>query len=102
LIEQKLHLWEWIVQNLDDAIDQAKNGHSTLCKFICCCPHEDNSNISLSDKDQELLDKSQLTNLLEKEKSIFPTSPRNPSRSFTNYKKFAAEIPSVDIDRFQY
>jgi hypothetical protein len=102
MIGQKRDLWEWIVKNLDDTIAQAKNGNPTLCKFIHFCPYEDNSNIGLSDKDQELLDKLKILDFMEKEKSKSPTPPPNPSRSSTNYKKPSVEIPPIDIDRSQY
>jgi hypothetical protein len=90
------------VKNLGDAIDWAENGNPTLCKFICFCPHQDNPKIRLSDKDQELLDKLKLPDFMEKEKSISPTPPPNPTRSSTNYKKPAVKIPPVNIDRSQY
>jgi hypothetical protein len=63
------------VKNIDNAIDQAKNGNPILCKFISFYPHEDNSNIGLSDKDQEHLDKLKLLGFIEKDKSKSPTSP---------------------------
>jgi hypothetical protein len=56
-IEQKWYFREWIAKNLDDAIDWAKNGNPTLSKFIRSRPHEDNPNIGLSNKDQDLLAK---------------------------------------------
>jgi hypothetical protein len=90
------------VKNLDDAIDGDKNRNPTLCKFIRCCLHEDNTNIGLSDKDQELLDKLKLLDYMEKKKSISPTSLSNPSRFSTYYKKPTMEIPTIDIDRSQY
>jgi hypothetical protein len=90
------------VKNLNDSIDRAENRNSTLRKFICFCPHEDHSNIGLSDKDQELLDKLKLSDFMEKEKSKCRTPPLNPSRSSTNYTKPSVEISSVDIDRSQY
>jgi hypothetical protein len=86
------------VKNLDDAIDQAENGNLTLRKFICFDPHNDNSNIGLSDKYQELLDKLKISDFMEKEKSKSPTPPPNPSRSSMNYKKLTVEIPSIYID----
>jgi hypothetical protein len=86
------------VNNLGDAIDQAKNGNPILCKFIRFPPYKDNTNIGLSDKDQELVDKLKLPDFMEKKKSTFLTLPPNPSRSSTNYKKPAVEIPSFDID----
>jgi hypothetical protein len=51
-IEYKQDLWEWIVKNLDNAIDWAEDGNPTLRKLIHFDPHEDNSDIGLSDKDQ--------------------------------------------------
>jgi hypothetical protein len=90
------------VKNYDDALDQAKNGNLTLCKFIRFPPHEHNPNIGLSDKDQELLVKLKLPDIMEKEQSKSPTLPLNPSRSSTTYKKPAMEIPPIDIDRSQY
>jgi hypothetical protein len=89
-------------ENLDDAIAWAENGNPTLRKFIRFRPHEDNPNISLSDKDQELLDKLKIPDFMEKEKSKSPTLPPNPSGSSTNYKKPTVEIPPIDIDRSQY
>jgi hypothetical protein len=62
-IEQKWDLWEWIVKNLDDAIDRAENRNLTLRKFIRFCSYEDNPNIGISDKDQELLEKIKNTRL---------------------------------------
>jgi hypothetical protein len=90
------------VKNLDDAIVRAKNGNPTLRKFIRFRPHEDNTNIGVSDKDQELLDKLKLPDFKEKEKSKSPTPPPNPCGSSTNFKKPTVEIPPVDIDRSQY
>jgi hypothetical protein len=86
------------VKNFDDAIAWAKNRNPTLCKFIPFCPREDNPNISLSDKDQELLDILKILDFMEKEKSKSPTLPPNPSGSSTNYKKLTVEIPPIDID----
>jgi hypothetical protein len=57
MIDQKLDVWEWIVKNLNNAIDRPKNGNPIIRKFIRIHPHEDNPNIGLSDKYQELLDK---------------------------------------------
>jgi hypothetical protein len=57
MIEQKPDLLELILKNLDDTFDQAENANPILRKLICLHPHEDNPNIGLSDKDQELLDK---------------------------------------------
>jgi hypothetical protein len=51
------------VKSLDDAIDHAENKNISLCKFIRFYPNEDNPNIGLSDKNQELLDKLKLPNL---------------------------------------
>jgi hypothetical protein len=90
------------VKNLDDAIDRAKNGNPTLQKFIRFLLHEDNPNIGLSDKDQELLDKLKILDFMEKEKSYSLPPLPNPSRSWTNYKKPAVKIPPIDIDRSQY
>jgi hypothetical protein len=90
------------VKNLDDAIAWAKNGNPTLLKFIPFHPHEDNPNIGLSDKDQELLDKLKIPDFMEKEKSKSPTPPPNPSGSSTNYKEPTVEIPPIDIDQSQY
>jgi hypothetical protein len=87
-----------IVNNLDNAIDWAKNGNPILRKFIRIFPHEDNPNIGLSDNDQELLDKLNILDFIEKEKSKSPTRPPNPSGSSTNYKIPTMEIPPVDID----
>jgi hypothetical protein len=101
-IEQKRDLWEWIVKNLNDAIARAEDGNSTLHKFIRFCPHEDNPNIGLFDKDQELLDKLKIPNFMVKEKSKSSTPTPNPSGSSTNYKKLTVEIPPIDIDRSQY
>jgi hypothetical protein len=70
------------VKNLDDAIDQAENRNPILRKFIRFYLHEDNPNIGLSDKDQELLDKLKLPDFMEKEKSKSPTPPSNPSEVF--------------------
>jgi hypothetical protein len=74
------------------------------CHFVhvCVCPHEDNPNIGLSDKDQELLDILKLLDFMENEKSKSPTLPRNLSWSSTNYKKPSLHILSVDIDQSQY
>jgi hypothetical protein len=35
MIELKQDLWEWIVENLDDAMARAENRNQTLRKFIC-------------------------------------------------------------------
>jgi hypothetical protein len=102
MIDQKPDLWEWIVNNLDDAIARAENGNPTLCKFIRFRPHKDNPNIGHSDKDQELLDKLKILDFMEKEKSKSPTPPPNPSGSSTNHKKPTVEIPPINIDRSQY
>jgi hypothetical protein len=92
------------VKNLDDTITRAENGNPTLRKFICFCPHKDTPDIGLSDKDQKLLDKLKIPDLMEKEKSKSLTPPLNPnpSGSSTNYKKPTVEIPPIDIDRSQY
>jgi hypothetical protein len=90
------------VKDLDDPIDLAENGILTLHKFITFCPHEDNLNICLSDKDQELLDKLKIQDFMEKVKSKSPNLPPNLSGSSTNYKKTTVEIPPIDIDRSQY
>jgi hypothetical protein len=90
------------VKNVDDAIARAENGNSTLHKFIRFCPHKDNPNIGLSDKDQDLLDKLKIPDFLEKEKSKSPNPSPNLSRSSTNYKIPMVEIPPIEIDRSQY
>jgi hypothetical protein len=90
------------VKNLDDAINLAENANPTPHKFIHLHPHEDNPNIRLSDKDQELLDKLKIPDFMEKEKSQSPTPPPNPSSSSTNYKKPTMEIPPINIDQSQY
>jgi hypothetical protein len=90
------------VKNLDDTIAWAENGNPTLRKFICFRPYEDNPNIGLSHKDQELLDKLKISDFMEKEKSKSLTPPPNPSGSSTNYKKPTVDIPPVDIDQSQY
>jgi hypothetical protein len=90
------------VKILNDAINWHKNENLTLRIFIRFCPHKNNSNIGLSDKDQEFLDKLKLQDFIEKEKSKSPTPPSNPSGSFTNYKKLALEIHLIDKDRSQY
>jgi hypothetical protein len=74
------------VKTLNDAIDQAENRNPILHKFIHFCLLKDNPNISLSDRDQELLDKLKLPDFIEKQKSKSPTLPSNPSRSSMNYK----------------
>jgi hypothetical protein len=87
------------VKNLEDAIDWAENGNPTLRKFIRFRRYEDNPNIGLSDKDQELLDNLNIPDIMEKEKSKSPTPPPNPSGSCSNYKKPNVEIPPVNIDQ---
>jgi hypothetical protein len=89
------------VKNIDDAIAWAENGNAILRKFIRFHLHEDNPNIGLFDKDQELLDKLKIPDLKEKEKSKTPTPSPNPSRSSTNCKKPTVEISPIDIDRSQ-
>jgi hypothetical protein len=90
------------VKNLDDAINQAENGNLILCKLIHFRPDEDNSNIGLSHKDQELLDKLKIPDFMGKEKSKSPTPPPNPSKSSMKYRKPAGEIPPDNIDHSQY
>jgi hypothetical protein len=90
------------VKNLDNGIARAKNRNPKLCKFIRFCLHEDNPNIGLSDKDQELLDKLKIPDFIEKKKSQSPLPPPNPSQSSTNYKKPTMEIRPVDLNRSQY
>jgi hypothetical protein len=90
------------VKNLDNAIEWVKNGNPILYKFIRFCPHKNNPNIGLSDKDQELLDKLKIQDVMEKEKSKSPTPSPNLGRSSTNYKKPTVKIPPIDIDRSQY
>jgi hypothetical protein len=90
------------VKNLDNAIDQANNGNPTLRKFIRFHPHEDISNIGLSDKDQELLDKLKLPDFMEKEKSKSPTQLPNPSWSSTNNKTPTVEIAPIDMNQSHY
>jgi hypothetical protein len=87
-----------MVKNLDDAIDQTEHGNPLLRKLIHHYPHEDNPNIGLFEKDQELLDKLKLSDFIEKEKSKSPTLPLNSSRSSMTYKKSAIEKPPIDID----
>jgi hypothetical protein len=86
------------VKNLNNVIGQAENANPRLRKFLSFCPHNDNPNIDLSDNDQELLDKLKISDFMEKEKSKSPTSPPNPIRSSTNYKKPFLELPPIDID----
>jgi hypothetical protein len=100
--EQQRDLWEWIVKNLEAAIDWAKNRNSTLRKFIRFYTHEDTPNVGLSDNDQEWLDNLKLPDFMENEKSKSSMPGPNPSGSSTNYKKPAVEIPPVDIDRLHY
>jgi hypothetical protein len=88
--------------NLDNTIARPANVNLTLRKFIRFRPFEDNPNIGLTEKDQELLDKLKISDFMEKEKSKSPTPPPKPSRSSTNYKKTTVEIPPVDINRSQY
>jgi hypothetical protein len=87
------------VKNFDDAIVWAKNRNLALHKLTRFCPHEDKYKIGLPDKDQELLDKLQLLDFIEKEKLKSPTLGPNPSQSSMNYKKPAMEIPPINIDR---
>jgi hypothetical protein len=75
------------VKNLENTINRAENGNPTLPKFIRILLYEDNSNIYLCDKYQELLDKVKLTDYIEMEKSKSPTLPSNPSGLSTNHKK---------------
>jgi hypothetical protein len=56
------------VKYLDDAIVVDENGNPILRKFIRFCSYKDNPNISLSDKDQERLDKLKIQDLIEMEK----------------------------------
>jgi hypothetical protein len=98
MMTQIRELWEWIPKNLDDTINVAKNGNLIIWKFVYFCPHNDNPNISLSDKDQELLDKVILPDFMEIEKSKSLITPSNLSRSSTHYKRSIMEIPSVDIE----
>jgi hypothetical protein len=86
------------VKNLDDAIDRAKTGKLTLCKFIHFNLHKDNPNTGLFDKDQELLNKSKILDFMEMEKSKSLTPPSNLSRSSTNDKKHTIDITPIDID----
>jgi hypothetical protein len=102
MIEPKCQLKEWIVKNLDNAIDRAENRNPTLRKFNNFHPHDDNPNIDLSDKDQERLDKLKIPDFMEKKKSRFPTPSPNPREPSINYNKPAIEIPSVDIDQLQF
>jgi hypothetical protein len=97
MIEQKWDLWEWILKNLTEAIAPAENRDSILHKFIPFSPHEDNPNIGLSDKDQELLDKLKMPDFMVTEKSKSSTPSPNPRGSSTNYKKPIMEIPPIDI-----
>jgi hypothetical protein len=97
MIDQKRDLWECIVKNLDDAIARAENRNPTHRKFIRFCPHKDTPSIGLSDKDQELLDKLKIPDVMEKEKLKSPPPPPNSSWSSTNYKKPTVEIPPINI-----
>jgi hypothetical protein len=99
MIGQKPDVCEWIMKNLDNAIDQAENRNPTLCKCICFHLYEDNPNIGLSDKDQELLGKLKLLDFMVKEKSKSRTPFPNPSGSSTKYNKPAMDIPPVYTDR---
>jgi hypothetical protein len=94
MIEHNRNLWKWIMKNLDDAIDRAKNGNLTLRKFIRFHLHEDNSNIGLSDKDQEVLDKLKILDLMEKKKSTSPTLPPNPSSVIYKLEETQCRNPS--------
>jgi hypothetical protein len=75
------------VKNLENAIAWGKNGNPTLLKFIHFRPHEDNPNIVLSDKDQELLDKLKIPDFMEKEKSKSPTALQINAGLLPNYKQ---------------
>jgi aminopeptidase-like protein len=91
------------VKNLDNAIDWAENGNPTLRKVLRFCLYEDNPDIRLFNKDQELLDKLKILDFMEKEKLKFPTlSPKPAGSSSSNYKKPSVEIPAGNIDRSQY
>jgi hypothetical protein len=100
MIEQKRDLWEWIVKNLDDAIAWTDNGNPIIRKFFRFRLHDDQFNIGLSDKDQELLDKLKIPDFIEMEKSKSPTPYLN--RYSNNYQKPTVEITSIDFDRSQY
>jgi hypothetical protein len=50
-IEQTRYIWEWIVKNLDNAIEWAENENLILSKFIRFHPYSANPNVDLSDKD---------------------------------------------------
>jgi hypothetical protein len=86
-------------KNHDNMIDPAKNHNLTIHKFLHFHPYNDNLNIGCSDKDQELLHKLKLPNLMKKAKSKSLTPPANPSESSTNIKKLAMEIPHINLDR---
>jgi hypothetical protein len=90
------------VKNLDDAIDWAKNENPTLRKFIHFHPHEDNSNIGLSDKDQELLDKFKLPNFIERRNQNLQLHLQIQMGPSTHYQIPSMEIPPIDIDQSQY
>jgi hypothetical protein len=90
-------LWEWIVNNLNDPINRAKNENPMIQKFIDFHPYENNPNISLSNNDQELLDKLILPDFMEQAKSKSPTQPSNPRESSINYKKPTVDIRSIEI-----
>jgi hypothetical protein len=102
-LEYKQDLWEWIVKNHDNMIDQAENDNPILSKVLCFHPYKDNPDIGLSDKDQELLNRLKILEFMEKENSKSPTLPPKPTgTSFSNYKKPSMEIPPIDIDQSQY
>jgi hypothetical protein len=87
------------VKNLDDAIDRAENRNPRIRIVIRFCPYEAYPTIGLSDKDEEILDQLKCRDIMEMEKSKYPTPPSNLSEFLTNYKHSAVEIPAVNIDQ---
>jgi hypothetical protein len=83
-------------------INQAENNNPTLDKVLCVSLYEDNLDIRLSDKHQELQDKLKILDFMEKEKSNSPTLPLKLTRfASSNFKKPNIELPLVDIDYSQ-
>jgi hypothetical protein len=69
----------------NNTIDQAKNRNLINDKVLIFHSYEVHSDIELSDRDQLLLDKLEIPNIMEKKKSKSSTPPSKPTRSSSNY-----------------
>jgi hypothetical protein len=87
------------MKTLDDGIDRANNVNLTLYKVLSFHYYTDDLNIRLPDKNQELLDRPNILDFIEMQKSKSPTSSLKLTKSSSSsYKKPSIEKVSDNID----